>query len=306
MSQRTASQSLVERMGRRFSPAWGIHPHIPNTASLLCWLILSRATNLEPKADVSDLPDESSSLGTLLTLASAFLTNVSTKAPRLVATPPVIPSGRVHMESRAQSRTALSGPGRTDSGHHVPGVIYSNRTSEMHVSPHVEKILGYTARGVGRRSRSLKYQRLYPEDRSRWNAGILPHHIALAEPFKGDYRFLANDGHIVWIHGEVTVARDESGRPSFLQGVGYEITGLKLAEEVLRRSGEELDQLVKARTAEIRAVNRSLETEIALRANIETAMRQNLKELADVKAALDEHAIVAITDPQGKITYAND
>ena len=42
------------------------------------------------------------------------------------------------------------------------------------------------------------------------------------------------------------------------------------------------------------------------REQLERNLLATVKELRDVKAALDEHSIVAITDPAGRITYVND
>src|ERR1039457_676592 len=45
--------------------------------------------------------------------------------------------------------------------------------------------------------------------------------------------------------------------------------------------------------------------DITERKRKEDQLKASFKEISDLKSALDEHAIVAITDPHGKITYAN-
>lgn len=50
----------------------------------------------------------------------------------------------------------------------------------------------------------------------------------------------------------------------------------------------------------------SIQSVEAERKRAEQQLKASFKEVCDLKTALDEHAIVAITDPQGKITFAND
>jgi len=247
---------------------------------------------------------DSSAMSTLLELAKAFAPSLGFAMPKYIHVPPVgdgeaaTPDRRLQ-KVEARYRTLIE---------QIPAVTFiasfEKGQNEVYVSPHIETLLGYSAREWVE-DPILWYQRLHPDDRARWNKEF-SRTVSWAEPFCADYRFLAKDGHVVWIHGEAKVVRDAWDRPLFVQGLGYDITERKEAEEVLRRSSEQLEELVRDRTVELELVNATLEAEIVERRRLEKQMQRTIKEMADLKAALDEHAIVAITDPRGKITYVND
>jgi PAS domain S-box-containing protein len=179
-----------------------------------------------------------------------------------------------------------------------------NEQSDIYVNPHIERVLGYTAREWVE-DPILWYERLHPEDQGRWNQDFA-RTVMMGEHFRGEYRFFAKAGNVVWIRGEITLVRDDAGQPAFLQGLGYDITDVKEAEEVLLRSRAELERLVEERSAELIEANRSLVEEIHARRATEAALRAALKDRADIALALDSHSIVAITDSKGRITHAND
>ncbi|KAF3890386.1 MULTISPECIES: two-component system response regulator [Nostocales] len=55
-----------------------------------------------------------------------------------------------------------------------------------------------------------------------------------------------------------------------------------------------------------KAIHKELQTQITDRQTVELELRKSLKNLSDIKFALDKATIVAITDARGVITYVND
>ena len=134
---------------------------------------------------------------------------------------------------------------------------FENGRCELYVSSYIETLLGYTATEWSENP-ILWYQRLHPDDRQRWNEEF-SRTVSSAEPFRGDYRFLARDGRIVWIHGEVKVLYDESGRP-FMHGIGYDITELKHIEDGLRQSREKEQRANPAKSEFLTRTSHELRT----------------------------------------------
>src|SRR5581483_3336186 len=118
----------------------------------------------------------------------------------------------------------------------IPAVTFfaplDETAPELYVSPQIEALLGFSQREWVE-DPVLWYRQLHPEDRPRWNGQFAPT-CAAGTPFRDVYRFVAKDGRVVWVHGSANLVRDDEGRPLFLQGVAFDVTSIKQAEETLR------------------------------------------------------------------------
>ena len=156
----------------------------------------------------------------------------------------------------------------------IPAITFlaamDESVQEFYVSPQIEAILGFSQK-EWLENPVLWYTQLHPEDQNRWQAEFA-NTIVSGAPFRSEYRFLARDGHVVWVRGEAEVVRDAEGNPLFLQGIACDITEQKDAEAILRRGREQLEEEVQRRTAEIAEANHALHGEIVERRRAEVAL----------------------------------
>ena len=120
----------------------------------------------------------------------------------------------------------------------IPAITYVGEldriSTSIYISPQIESILGFTAE-ERMSTPDLWVERLHPEDRERVLAENARSN-ATGEPLDMEYRMIARDGREVWMHDAAVVLRDPEGRPSYRQGVMFDVTGRRRTEEALHAS----------------------------------------------------------------------
>jgi diguanylate cyclase (GGDEF)-like protein/PAS domain S-box-containing protein len=118
----------------------------------------------------------------------------------------------------------------------IPVVAYIDRAdgtdTPLYTSPQIKGLLGYSQE-EGSKER-LWRERLHPEDRERVLAADGRFEKAGKERFREEYRLLAKDGSVVWVLEDAVLVKDATtGLPLYWQGILYDITERKEAEEWL-------------------------------------------------------------------------
>jgi diguanylate cyclase (GGDEF)-like protein/PAS domain S-box-containing protein len=119
----------------------------------------------------------------------------------------------------------------------LPLAVYIDRVDEtssnIYSSPQIEAMLGYTVEEWSSNP-SLFVHCLHPEDRER----VLEAHAtthATGEPLRLEYRLIARDGRVVWVHDEGRVVGDPDRQETVVvQGYLQDVTARKEAEDQLR------------------------------------------------------------------------
>jgi PAS domain S-box-containing protein len=121
---------------------------------------------------------------------------------------------------------------------HVPAAIYLDRSGismqSLYVSPQIEAMTGFSPK-EWLDEPDLWLRIAHPDDREAVETSYLEAAVE-GRPWTAEYRMRTRDGRTIWVHDETTLITDEDGNASFLQGVLFDVTERKLAEQALRDS----------------------------------------------------------------------
>jgi PAS domain S-box-containing protein len=162
----------------------------------------------------------------------------------------------------------------------TPAITYIETVEDdagvVYISPQTTGLLGYAPEE-------------WYADPALWSTIVHPDDIGHADstnadpPHSSEYRIVAKDGGIVWVHDQASLISDESGTPKFWEGVLVDITQQKRAEELERdlqaerETAQRLRDVDEMKNTFLQAVSHDLRTPLAAILGLAVTMeRQDL------------------------------
>lgn len=148
-----------------------------------------------------------------------------------------------------------------------PMIVYLDEVGGnwQYISPQIEPMLGYNVE-EWLNNPSLFKEHIHKDDIHKLETALRESR-ANNSLYTCEYRFIKPNGEVLWLHDEAVFIEDEVNHRMLMQGVLYDISKQKFAEEALHDLNLTLEQRIVERTVE-------LEKEITQRKKAEEALRQ--------------------------------
>lgn len=147
---------------------------------------------------------------------------------------------------------------RAQSIAHLGSWEFTLATGHLHWSDEIYRIFGITPSEFDATDEAY-LTAVHPEDQDQIREAVR-RAVAGDARLDVEHRVVRPDGSMRWVQVLGELEHDETGQPFRLTGAVLDITGRKRAEDEIRQLNTDLERRVAARTAELLAKNKELET----------------------------------------------
>jgi PAS domain S-box-containing protein len=163
-------------------------------------------------------------------------------------------------------------------------------TNRIQMDTSIKEMLGYTPEEIGDHIDDW-YQRIHPDDLDDLLHATRVCIVGESKSLHLEHRMIAKDRSIRWFLVRGHLVQDASGKPVRMIGTDTDITRLKEMEGALRRSRDDLEELVEQRTQELMEANEQLRAEARERENVqrELVRVQRLTALGELSAGVSHN-----------------
>ncbi|MHC4618463.1 MAG: PAS domain S-box protein [Planctomycetota bacterium] len=186
--------------------------------------------------------------------------------------------------------------------HNIPGMVYTgNPDWSTTVISNSEGICGYSVEDFN--ARKIYWLNIvHPDDREivvRESLKLGASHTSIVQ----EYRIVDKTGNVRWVEDRKTSRFAPDGTFIGADGITFDISERKRAEEALQKARDELETRVEQRTADLARAVEELRNEINERARVEKALR----EAEERFRTIFENTVIGMyrTTPDGRTLMAN-